>query len=290
MKLVQTATTLSLALAVTTATMLAVPGCSKKDEPPPPMPTSAPPETVAPPVVATTASVAQIAPMAPAPGQAPGTLQEAIGIARPQMADSTGGPDGGATTLMNYWLQKSYPWAQLEAVPQTTGAAFLAAPDAERGKRICGQGNITAFSKISDTPKQHEATLTTTEGTLAVGAVMDVTGMKQGGAGRFCGIATGVQSMTDASGAQVRAIRLTGMFDTPANRGGGGPGGGPGNLRACCQALQQNSVSMPPPNNIYAAAAANYCFGVAASANSKDASLAAIRGMMRGAPMPAVCR
>ena len=47
---------------------------------------------------------------------------------------------------------------------------------------------------------------------------------------------------------------------------------------------------MPPPNNIYAAAAANYCFGVVASSNSKDASLAAIRGMLRGAPLPSVCR
>jgi hypothetical protein len=290
MKFVETVTHLSLALAVTTTAMLAVPGCSKKDEPPPPMPTSTPAETVAPPPATVAPTVAQIAPMAPAPGQAPASLQEAIGIARPQMADSTGGADAGATTLMNYWLQKSYPWAQLEAVPQTTGAAFLAAPDAERGKRICGQGNITAFSQVSAAPKQHEATLTTTEGTLAVGAVMDVTGMKQGGAGRFCGIATGIQSMTDASGAAVRAIRLTGMFDTPANRGGGGTSGGPGNLRACCQALQQNSVSMPPPNNVYAAAAANYCFGVVATSASKDASLAAIRGMMRGAPVPAVCK
>jgi hypothetical protein len=289
MKLVETVTHLSLALAVTTTAMLAIPGCSKKDEPPPPMPTSTPAETVAaaPPTVA---SITAVAPMAPAPGQAPGTLQEAIGIAKPMMKDSSGGPDEGATTLMNYWLQKNYKWSELEAVAQTTGAAFLGSPDAVRGQRICGAGAIQTFSKVSDTPKQHEATIATPEGVLAVGAVMDVTGMKQGGNGRFCGVASGIQTMTDASGAQVRAIRLTGMFDTPANRGATGGGGGPGNLKACCQALQQNSVSMPPPNNVYAAAAANYCFGVVATAASKDAAVASIRGMLRGAPLPSVCR
>ena len=287
MKLLETMSHLVLATAVLTALL---PGCSKKDEPPPPMPTSTA-DTAAPPPPMV-ASVVPIAPMAPAPGQAPHTLSEAITVARPQMKDSTGAADEGATTLMNYWLQKNYPWAQLEAIPQTTGAAFLANPEAERGKRICGAGNIQTFSKISDTPKQHEATIASPEGVLAVGAVGDVTGMKQGGTGRFCGIASGIQSMTGADGSAVRAIRTTGYFDTPANRGGGG-GGSFGNLKACCQALAQNGVSMPPPNNIYAAAAASYCNASVSAISSpaqKDAVLAGIRGALRGAPMPAVCR
>ncbi len=290
MSLVESVTRFTVLAAIVPAVLVVAPGCSKKDEAPPPLP-SATAEPVAPPTPAPSAAL-PIAPMAPAPGQAPNTLAEAITVTKPSMKDSTTGPDEGATALLNYWLQKNYAWSQLEAIPASTGAMFLSSTDAERGKRICGAGVIQTFSKVSDNPKQHEATIATPEGLLSVGAVGDVTGMKQGGQGRFCGIASGVQTIAGQGGAQTRAIRTTGYFDTPANRGGG-TGGGIGNLRACCQALAQNSTSMPPPNNMYAAAAASYCNASVASISNpaqKDAVLAGIRGALRGVPMPAVCR
>lgn len=285
---------LSLAAVLLTAVILA--NCKKKeDDAPPPLPSAAPDPAPPPPpmpsAVPTTTAV-QLQPVPPAPGQAPSTLGEAIMFAKPQMRDSTGSPDEGSATLLKYWLDKKYAWAQLEAVPPTTEAAFLANPDAERGKRICTTGVVQQISQANPNPPQHEGLITAQTGeSVSFGAVGDVTGIKQGGPGKFCGIASGIQNMTTPDGRQVRAIRCVGMFDTPANRGGGG--GGFGSLRACCQALQQNSVSMPPPQNMYAAAAAQYCFASVAAISSpqqKDALLAGIRGALRGASMPGSCR
>lgn len=287
MRFAKTAACISL-FAVLTSLLT---GCPKKqdDEPPPPPPTAT--QTAAPPPP--TVSVAQLAtaaPVAPPPGTTPTFLAQAIEGARPQMADTTGVPDEGGNTLLKWWLEKSYPWAQLDGIPQTQAAAFLANPAGERGKRICAAGTVQSINKkTAAPPHHHEGVLATKEGeTIAYDAVLDVTGIAANGQGRFCGIATGVITQADGK----RAVRLVGMFDTPANRGGGG-GGGFGNLGACCQALAQNAVSMPPPQNLYAANAAAYCKGAVASISSpaqKDAVLAGIRGALKGVPMPAVCR
>lgn len=280
-----------VAVALLTVSLI---NCKKKEDeaPPPPPATTVEPVPTPPPVAPSAPTTVNLQPVAPAPGQAPNTLGEAIMFAKPQMRDSTGAPDEGSNTLLNYWKDKKYAWAQLEAVPPTTEAAFLANPDAERGKRICSPGTVQQLNKTNPTPPVHEGMLTTQANeTVSFGAVGDVTGIRQGGPGKFCGIATGIQNTTGANGAQVRAIRSVGMFDTPANRGGGG--GGFGSLRACCQALQQNSVSMPPPQNMYAAAAAQYCFASVAAVSSpqqKDAMIAGIRGALRGAAMPGACR
>lgn len=273
-------------------------GCKNKDgDAPPPMPApteattasgAAPPGT--PPPAATPVPIQTAA---PAPGQSPNTLTEAIGVSKPQMADSTGSPDQGSETLITYWLAKNYPWAQLEQQPESPAPTFVTSAATERGKRVCGSGTVQTLSKVNTTPpNRHEGTLLTKEGqVLSVGAVGDVTGIAPTRPARFCGIASGLQSMTGADGKPVQAIRTVGYFDTPANRGGN-----PNqfaSLRACCAALQQNAASMPPPNSMYALSAAQYCHAsVAAVGNpqQKDAMIAALRGYLRGAPMPAACR
>ena len=224
-----------------------------------------------------------------AAGQLPGTLSHAIELTKPQMKDSAGAPDEGSASLLKFWLAKNYPWTQLEATQLQVTATFLATPEPGRGQRICGAGVVQQFTKTTQAaPHEYEGVLATKEGELlSYGAVADVTGIALNGQARFCGIASGVQTMADGK----RAARVVGMFDTPANRGGTG-GGGFGSLKACCQALQQNSVSMPPPQNLYAASAASYCLATVASISSpqqKDAMLAGIRGALRGAPMPSVC-
>jgi hypothetical protein len=264
--------------------------CNKPEDPPP-LPVDSSP-VPSPPPPSATGSV-NIVPAPPLPNQSPGTLGEAILLTRPRMSDFTGTPDEGSSTLLTYWLDKKYPWAQLEATPATTEAAFLANPDAERGKRICTSGVVQQLSQVSPQPPRHDGVQLAQSGvSVSFGAVGDVAGIKQGGPGKFCGIATGIQTMTAPDGKQTRAIRSIGMFDTPANRGATG-GGGLASLKACCQALQQNSASMPPPQNMYAAAAAQYCNASAAAVSSpqqKDALLAGIRGALRGAAMPGACR
>jgi hypothetical protein len=283
-------TALNLALAsVLSATFY---GCKPKDEAPPPLPTpTADPTPTAPPVVSTTAVALQ--PVAPLPGTAPNSLSEAILVTKPQMKDSTAAPDEGSAGLLKYWLAKMYPWAQLDGTPIVTAAAFLAAPDSARGQRVCSAGQVQQFSKTTTAaPNEYEGTLATKEGeVLSFGAVGDATGIGPNAPARFCGIASGVETLATPDGKQVRAIRVVGYFDTPANRGGGG-GGQFASLAACCAALKQNAASMPPPQNMYAAAAAQYCSGMVATASNpaaKDAAIASIRGMLRGVPMPGVC-
>ncbi len=153
---------------------------------------------------------------------------------------------------------------------------------------------VQQFASTGAAPNnQYEALLATKEGTLlSIGAVGDATGIKQGAPAKFCGIASGIQTIATPDGKQSKALRLTGYFDTPGNRGGGG-GGQFASLRACCQALQQNAASMPPPQGMYAAAAAQYCHGSVAAISSpqqKDAMISALRGMLRGVALPGACR
>jgi hypothetical protein len=281
-------TALNLALAgVLSATFY---GCKPKDEAPPPMPTATADPTPPPPPV-TAATSAQLVAAPPLPGTAPNTLGEAILITKPQMKDSTAAPDDGSAGLLKYWLMKLYPWAQLEATPMVTAAAFAAAPDSARGQRVCGAGVVQQFTK-SGPPNEYEGTIATKEGdVLSYGGVGDATGVTVNGQARFCGIASGVETLTNPAGQPVRAVRVVGYFDTPANHGGGG-GGQFASLAACCAALKQNAASMPPPQNMYAAAAAQYCSASVSAASNpaqKDAAIASIRGMLRGVPMPGVC-
>jgi hypothetical protein len=266
-------------------------GCPKKSDDDVPPPPSATVTAVPPPPTATVVQL--VPPTGAGDASAPATLAQAIEAARPQMKDSSGAPDDGSATLLRFWLAKTYPWAQMEAVAESQPAAFLAGPDALRGRRVCGTGTIKPYAKVSPAPAQSDGMLTTKTGdVLSFSSVGDTTGIAENGQGRFCGIASGVLSTAGADGKPVRAVRVVGYFDTPANHAATGGGGQFASLRACCQALQQNSASMPPPQNLYAAGAASYCLATVASISNpaqKDAMLAGIRGALKGVPMPAAC-
>ena len=168
-----------------------------------------------------------------------------------------------------------------------TGHPVGRGPGRTGGNRVCGTGTVQTLTQVQPKPAQYEGTLLTkTNETISFGAVGDATGIKQGGPATFCGVASGVLTISTT-----RAIREVGMFDTPINRGA--TGGGGNSLAACCAALRQNSASMPPPQNMYAMAAAQYCSAAAAAVANpaqKDATINAIRGMLKGAAMPGSCR
>jgi hypothetical protein len=75
--------------------------------------------------------------------------------------------------------------------------------------------------------------------------------------------------------------------DAPKPKGTGKPAG---SLKACCQALQQNSASAPEPNATYMKQAAATCFSMAGTGAGQATILTAIAGALRGAGMPAACR
>ena len=68
-------------------------------------------------------------------------LSDAIGVARPLMANTVGRLDMGSAVLA-LWASKSLTWDDLESIPETSPALFRKDPDAERGKRFCVTGTI----------------------------------------------------------------------------------------------------------------------------------------------------
>ena len=68
-----------------------------------------------------------------------------------------------------------------------------------------------------------------------------------------------------------------------------GGGGDPTGIRACCQALKQNSVSAPPQQKGAYLAAYGACQAALSSAQGR-AALAGVRAMLAGVGAPAACR
>jgi len=76
--------------------------------------------------------------------------------------------------------------------------------------------------------------------------------------------------------------------DAPKPKGTGRPAG---SLKACCQALQQNSASAPEPNATYMKQAAATCFSMIGTPGASQGNiLGVVSGMLKGAGMPAACR
>ncbi len=68
-----------------------------------------------------------------------------------------------------------------------------------------------------------------------------------------------------------------------------GGGGDPTGVRACCNALRQNANSAPLDQKGTLLSAAAMCDGLVNSPQGKQA-LSAVRGMLKGANMPASCK
>jgi hypothetical protein len=90
---------------------------------------------------------------------------------------------------------------------------------------------------------------------------------------------------------EIPVVPVASASDGAAGAGGAPKGGvATSSLKACCNALRANAASMPPPNNAYALAAASYCDGAVASGQSNNAILQGVRGLLKGANMPASCK
>jgi hypothetical protein len=69
------------------------------------------------------------------------SLADAIGVARPLMANTIGRLDVGSA-LLSLWASRALTWEALDAIPETSPALFRKDPDTERGKRFCISGTI----------------------------------------------------------------------------------------------------------------------------------------------------
>ncbi len=86
---------------------------------------------------------------------------------------------------------------------------------------------------------------------------------------------------------EVAAMPDAGEDAGPVKKGGGGGGM---SLAKCCAALASNAALAPSPNKEYLTAAAQACSIAVGAGQSNAAVLAAVRGALRGAGMPASCK
>lgn len=61
-------------------------------------------------------------------------------------------------------------------------------------------------------------------------------------------------------------------------------------FKACCDALQQNAANAPEPTATYMKQAAATCTALVSSGQEQGTIMAAIRGALGGAALPAPCR
>lgn len=107
--------------------------------------------------------------------------------------------------------------------PKTTHEAVMRDADLERGKRLCVSGSVVQISgETIDGKRFYEAGIVTNsvKGTLDVTRVVaigDVTDIFQGREAMFCGIVVGRETYPNTGGGTSHAVRLVGMFVTPAN-------------------------------------------------------------------------
>lgn len=164
----------------------------KTAEPPPPGPAS-PRPVPEPPVEARVAQAA--------------TFADAIALARPAMADSPSDLPAGAALLARYGKLR---WSDVET-PETTVAKVQKDSEAERGKRLCGEGTIDHILRRDvDRRKVFVGRLSLDDGDVIAFVAVGTTGeLVKRMRATFCGVVTGL-SGTD--------VTVLGMFDLPENR------------------------------------------------------------------------
>lgn len=139
------------------------------------------------------------------------SFSDAFALAKPTMTGSeTLSP--GAMLFTRYAASK-LRWEDVDVAAETSFAHVLKDPEAERGKRMCADGEIAAIEiqhRDVDARKTFEGTLrlsdTDAVAFLAVGTTGDLI---RGSKARFCGVVTGMWSTS---------VALVGMFDLPENR------------------------------------------------------------------------
>lgn len=196
-------------MAVLGAATLAVVGLKRACSSSPP-PASPPP---APPVVAV--KPAPPPPSAPSVPEPPvelrvaqaATLAEAIALAKPAMADSASSLPDGAALLARY---PKLRWSDVET-PETTLAKVQKDSEVERGKRVCGEGEIDHILRRDvDRRKTYVGRLSLPDGDAIAFVAVGTTGeLVKRMRAKFCGVVTGL------AGTDVTAV---GMFDLPENR------------------------------------------------------------------------
>lgn len=145
------------------------------------------------------------------------TLASAIERARPRLPDGGRAPSEGGKLLAD-WAATNLSWEDVDlARAETSLALAVRAPEAERGKRLCEQGEIVEIRSAVD-GKLSLGVLAKDQKHLYFLAVRGAGSFAPRSPARFCGVVTGKAEHTGADGKVVPVIEAVGMFDLPDNR------------------------------------------------------------------------
>lgn len=135
------------------------------------------------------------------------TFAEAIALAKPAMTDSPDELPAGAALLARY---RKVRWSDVET-PETTVAKVQKDSEAERGKRVCGEGEIERITRRDvDRRKAFVGRLVLADGDALAFVAVGTTGeLVKRDRAKLCGVVTGMAG-TD--------VAVLGMFDLPENR------------------------------------------------------------------------
>lgn len=138
-------------------------------------------------------------------------FEDAIVIARPAMTDTTAELGPGHRLLATYASQR-LRWADVDVAPETTLGHVLKDPAAERGKRLCVDGELARIERRDLARRKiFVGELATPAGDRVAFVAVGSTGeLVKRSRGRLCGAAIGRAG---------DAVSIVGMFDLPENRG-----------------------------------------------------------------------
>jgi hypothetical protein len=137
------------------------------------------------------------------------SLAEAIALARPEMASTSGDVARGGWLLAGYGAKLR--WADVDVEPETTIGHVLKDAEAERGKRMCAAGTLRSIERRDlERRKVYVGRLEIADGDAIAFIAVGTTGeLVKRSAARFCGVVIGKAA---------EAVSMVGMFDLPENR------------------------------------------------------------------------
>lgn len=135
------------------------------------------------------------------------------------MDDTTEKVSPGAIALAN-WSADRLKWSELQAITATTPALVMKDATGRRGLRLCVEGTLADINRVNLPSStaflghliDGNAIVTTI---LAVGDTGELVAQSYA---RFCGIAIGAYTYSNASGGVTHSALAVGLFDLPSNR------------------------------------------------------------------------
>ncbi|MDD5057545.1 MAG: hypothetical protein PHQ60_06710 [Sideroxydans sp.] len=150
-------------------------------------------------------------------------LREALAGTSWDMTDFNNSDISRGAASLAIWGSKHLTWGDLQKVDQGKYGMIMKDPDSQRGKRLCGYGQIVEIQVDNTTPEKvywGGLSVPTDDDMrvyrfVAVGSTGELIA---GSYAKFCGIITGKNSYQNSLGGVTHAVHLVGMFELPENK------------------------------------------------------------------------